>query len=139
MARDQRSGPHTKPCGTSEARRHLNKAQQYLRSANEALDRNDHDAAAGKAVLAGINAADAVSGIVNGDRCDGPHEGAAKHVDKAGQDGKAVSLQLRKLVRKKTQAHYQAGPVAPKEAQDLVQAGARAVAAAERTVERHVG
>lgn len=136
MARDKRSGPNVQTCTVTDARRHLDKAQQYLRSARQALEAYDSDAAAGNAVLAGINSGDAVSGIVNGNRWDGAHEGAARHVERAGPDGKAAARQLRKLIRKKSQAHYQTRPISTNEARDLVQAAERAVSAAERAIGR---
>lgn len=80
MTRDQRSGPNVTPLGVEDATRHLSKAQEYLRAAQGSLAAGDLDAAGGNAVLAGINAADAVSGVLQGNRWSGPHEQAAAHV-----------------------------------------------------------
>jgi len=136
VVRDQRSGANVMPLSVAEARRHLRKAEEYLRSAQAALEGDDGDAAGGTAVLAGINASDAVCGLVLGNHWCGPHEQAAAHAQKAGDDGKAVADQLRKLVRKKTQAHYQVKELRPAEAAALVLAAKRAVVAAQRAEER---
>jgi len=132
VSRDRRTGPNTAPLGVAEALRHLDKAQEYLRAAQRSLAEGDLDAAGGTAVLAGINAADCVSGIVQGNRWNGAHEQAAAHVKRAGDDGRAVAAQLAKLIRKKTQTHYEQTRLRPSEATVLVQAAQRAVLAAER-------
>lgn len=125
------------PLTTAEAHRHLEKAQEYLRAAQRSLTGGDLAAAAGNAVLAGINAADCVSGMIQGNRWNGAHEQAAAHVKKAGTDGRVVAAQLGKLVRKKTQVHYEQTRIRPKQASELVQAAERALAAAELVMARH--
>lgn len=142
MSRDQRSGPNLASLTVEQAGRHLSKAEEYLRTARTALeagdlDAGDLDAAGGNAVLAGINAADSVSGLAQGNRWAGPHEQAAAHVQKAGADGKAVASHLRRLVRQKTRAHYEVKPLDRSEAATLVQAADRAVAAARRARARY--
>ena len=137
MSPDHRSGPNVAAVTVAEAARHLAKAQEYLRAARTALAAGDLDAAGGTAVLAGVNAADSVSGYLQGNRWQGAHEQAAGHVRKAGPDGKAVASQLAKLIRKKTQTHYEVRRLRPIEAGELVQAAERAVAVAERVSERH--
>lgn len=139
MARDQRAGANIKPLDVAGARAHLVRAEEYLRTARKALDDNDTSAAAGNAVLAGIHAADCVSGFLQGNRWDGPHEQAAAHVSKAGSDGAAVGSQLRKLIRRKTQAHYETMPIGLGEASQLVLAAERALAAARRAGARLPG
>lgn len=136
MTRDRRAAPNVTPLTASAALRHLEKANQYLRAAQHSLETGDLDAAGGNAVLAGINAADCVSGIVNADRWNGPHEQAAAHVKRAGDEGRAVAAQLTKLLRKKTQAHYEQARLRPAEVTDLVKAAERAVEAAERAAAR---
>lgn len=137
MARDQRSGPNVTPITPLQAQQHLRKAEEYLRTAQAALAAGDLDAAGGNAVLAGINAADSVSGMLQGTRWSGAHEQAAAHVQKAGPDGKAVATQLRKLVRKKTQTHYEVTRLTPAQARGLVEAAERAVSAARRAVAQY--
>lgn len=136
MSRDQRATPNVTPLTAADAERHLDKAEQYLRVAATALERGDLDAAGGNAVNAGINAADAVSGMVQGDRWNGAHEQAAAHVRKAGPHGRTVANQLGRLVRKKSQAQYEATPLRKKEAEALVQAAERAVGAARVVKQR---
>ncbi len=136
MARDQRSGPKVTPLTVEQAGQHLRKAEEYLRAAQAALAGGDLDAAGGTAVLAGINAADSVSGLAQGNRWSGPHEQAAAHVQRAGADGKAVATQLRRLLREKTRAHYEARPLSRSQAEALVQAAGRALAAAQRAQAR---
>ncbi len=136
MSRDRRAGPNVTPVTAAEASRHLDKAMEYLRAAQYALESGDLDAAGGNAVLAGINAADCVSGVVNGNRWNGAHEQATAHAKTAGPDGRAVGAQLAKLLRKKTQAHYEQTRLRPAEAADLVKAAERAVEVAERSAAR---
>lgn len=137
MSRDRPSGPNVTSMSVAEALRHLAKAHEYLRAAQRSLADGDLDAAGGNAVLAGINAADCVSGLVQGNRWNGPHEQAAGHVRRAGEDGRAVAGQLAKLIRKKTQAHYEQTALRQGEATALVQAAERAVANAERAAARY--
>lgn len=136
MSRDRRGGPNVTPLTVAQALRHLDKAREYLRAAQRSLAAGDNDAAGGTAVLAGINAADCVSGALQGNRWNGTHEQAAAHVKKAGVDGKAVAAQLAKLIRRKNQAHYEQVALRPADAADLVLAAERAVAAAERATAR---
>jgi hypothetical protein len=128
--------PNVTPLTAAEAERHLDKAEQYLRAAATALEHGDHDAAGGNAVNAGINAADSLSGMIQGDRWSGPHEQATAHVRKVGADGRIVANQLAKLIRKKSQAQYEATPLRLNEAAALVQAAERAVEAARVVKQR---
>lgn len=66
----------------------------------------------------------------------GPHEQAAAHLSRAGEEGRAVASQLRKLLRKKTQAHYETKALTAAEAALLVQAAARAVSTARLVAQR---
>lgn len=136
MPRDQRGGTHTTPLTTTQARAHLAKAEEYLAAAHTALGGGAYSAAGGTAVLAGINAADCVAGLLLGSRWNGPHEQAAAHINRAGEEGRAVAAQLRKLLRKKTQAHYETKALTAAEAELLVQAAARAVTTARLVAER---
>jgi hypothetical protein len=120
------------PLSTAEARNHLSKAEQFLRQAQNSLEDEDWDAAGSAAVLAGINAADSVSGMLQGNRWDGAHPQAAAHVRKAGEDGKAVAAQLTKLMAKKTQSQYESKPLRQDESSKLVRAAERAVVVARR-------
>ena len=132
MPRDRRAA--TRTISRSECEQHLRKAQEYVRSARIACDAGSADACAGNAVLATINAADAVAGILLGERWQGPHEGAAQHVARAGAAGVSVARQLRRVIRWKSRAHYDAVPMPAGESLNLLQAAERAVAIAERVI-----
>lgn len=127
MTRDRRKGPNVSPMSVVEALEHLRKAQEYRRAAEYALGNEDFDAAAGNAVLAGINAADCVSGLEQGNRWSGPHGQAPAHIKKGGLAGRAVAGQLSKLLRRKTQAHYEVTRLTMGDAKALVLACQRAV------------
>ena len=132
MGRDRREA--TRTVSRTECEQHLRKAKQYLSSARTACEEGAADAGAGNAVLATINAADAVAGMLLGERWQGPHEGAAQHVAGAGDAGANVARQLRRVLRWKSRAHYDAAPVPLSEALVLLSAAERAVATAERVV-----
>ncbi|MFA5787227.1 MAG: hypothetical protein WDA71_09670 [Actinomycetota bacterium] len=117
-----------------EALSYASQAEEYLRSAEQALDRGDHNSAAGNAVLAGINAADAVSGVILGNRWAGAHTQAPIHAGKAGHEGLEVARELRRLVPAKTQAQYEPDPISKVKAEQLVAAARRAVGVARRVV-----
>jgi hypothetical protein len=110
---------------TAQAVAHYRQATEYLRAAQHCLS-----IAAGTAVDAGINAADAVAGMNLGQRWKGPHEQAADFVAKAGADGKAVARELRRLLPLKTQSHYDATAINKSKATSAVTAAERAVAVA---------
>lgn len=139
MSRDRRVAPNVVALTVSEAVRHLEKAREYLLAAQHSLEIGDLDAAGGNAVLAGVNAADCVSGAINANRWNGPHEQAVAHVKTAGTHGRAVATHLARLLRKKTQAHYEQTRLRPSEVADLVRAAERAVDIAERAAARLPG
>jgi len=132
MARERRDP--TRAVTRAECLQHLRKAREYLRSAQEASTLGAADACAGNAVLATMNAADAVAGILIGERWQGPHEGAADHVARGGEEGVAVARHLRRVLRWKSRAHYDALPVPPAESLNLLRAAERAIAIADRIV-----
>ena len=88
----------------SEAAAHKEQAAEYLRAAQYSMSVGDFNAAAGAAVDAGINAADAVAGVNLGQRWKGPHDQAADFVAKAGPEGKEIARHLRRLLPLKTQS-----------------------------------
>jgi hypothetical protein len=69
-------------------------------------------------------------------RWKGPHEQAADFVAKAGNEGKEIARELRRLLPLKTQAHYEPGQVSATKARGAVAAAERAVAIARRAVAR---
>jgi hypothetical protein len=127
---------NTTPITRRQAAAHCSKAQEYLRAAEHALEIGDHNAAAGTAIDAGINAADAVAGMNLGRRWKGAHEQAARFVAGAGVDGRDVAKELRRLLPLKTQAQYSSDPIPRRKATACVEAARRAVAVAARATAR---
>ena len=132
MVRDRRGV--TRAISRSESEQHLRKAQEYAASAKAAYEVGAADACAGNAVLATINAADAVAGVLLGERWQGPHDGSAQHVARAGEHGASIARHLRRVIRWKSRAHYDATPMLLGESSHLLRAAERAVAIAERVV-----
>lgn len=132
IVRDRRDP--TRAISLAECRQHLRKANEYLQSARLAFEDDAADACAGNAVLATINATDAVAGVLLGERWQGPHEGAAGHVVRGGEEGRAIATHLRRVLRWKTRAHYDATSVPRVEASALLKAAERAIVIAERVV-----
>ena len=131
-----RSAPQTVPVTPEQAVAHAQQAEEYLRAAQHALSTGDFNAAAGTAVDAGINAADAVAGMNLGQRWKGPHDQAADFAARAGREGREVARELRRLLPMKTLAHYDPAPVSPARARAAVAAAERAVAVAHRATAR---
>lgn len=134
VARESAGG--TVSVTAAQAAAHRNQAEEYLRSARAALSLGDDNAAAGNAVNAGINAADAVAGANLGKRWRGPHEQAADFAAIAGVEGREVAKELRRLIPVKTLAHYDASPVSRTKAAAAVASAERAVAVARRVTSR---
>jgi uncharacterized protein (UPF0332 family) len=131
-----RSAPQTVPITPREAVAHLRQAEEYLRAAQHSLSIGDFNAAAGTAVDASINAADAVAGMNLEHRWKGPHDQAAEYVSRAGTEGKEIARELRRLLPLKTQSHYDAATVTEAKARSAVAAAERAVAVARRATAR---
>ena len=123
---------NTTPITQRQAIAHCSKAQEYLAQQNTPLEIGDHNAAAGTAIDAGINAADAVAGMNLGRRWKGAHEQAARFVAGAGVDGRDDAKELRRLLPLKTQAQYSSDSISPRKATACVEGVRRAVAVAPR-------
>jgi hypothetical protein len=132
MTRERRAP--TRAISLGDARQHLRKAQEYLSSARAAEQVGAADACAGNAVLATINAADAVAGVLIGERWQGPHEGAVGHLTRGGEERRAIAVHLRRVLRWKSRAHYDALALPVTEAEALLKAAERAVVIAQRVV-----
>ena len=131
-----RSSSQTVAISVQEAVAHQRQAEEYLRAAQHSLAIGDYNAAAGTAVDAGINAADAVAGMNQGQRWKGPHDQAADFAEKVGGEGKEIARELRRLLPLKTQSHYDAAAVTSAKARSAVTAAERAVAIARRAIAR---
>lgn len=123
----------------ADAAAHCRQAEEYLRAAEHSLEIGDFNAAAGTAIDAGINAADAVAGMNLGRRWKGAHEQAAQFVAGAGIDGRDAAKELRRLLPLKTQSHYSSKPVTRAKATSCVDSARRAVVIARRATSRPAG
>ena len=115
--------------GTREdARSHLSKAREFLNAANLELEMELHTAAASSAVLAGINAKDAICLQLTGrtDKSE-DHRAAVPELAAAGPAGKAIESTFRRLLGLKTAAQYQATPISRTDATKAVKWASRMV------------
>jgi hypothetical protein len=88
-----------------QARAYLGKAEQYVEAASAELEAGRSIAAASLAVHAGINAADAVTGMRLGQRAAGQnHDEVLALLRRAGADGAAIERDLLRLLPLKTKA-----------------------------------
>lgn len=95
-----------------DARSHLRKAREFLDAAVLELAMELHTAAASSAVLAGINAKDAICLQLSGRTGNSEdHRAGVPELVAAGPAGKALESTFRRLLGLKTAAQYQAGPI----------------------------
>ena len=103
MPRQRRS----RQVSLQQARAYLEKAEEYTEAANAELEAGRSIAAASLAVHAGINAADAVTGMRLGQRAAGQnHDEVLALLRQAGPDGAAMERDLLRLLPLKTKAEY---------------------------------
>lgn len=114
-----------------DALRHLAKAREFLDAADLELHMELHTAAASSAVLAGINAKDAICLRLTGrtGKSD-DHRAAVPELAAAGPAGKALESTFRRLLGLKTAAQYQAAPISRTDATKAVEWATRMVDAA---------
>ena len=113
----------------AQVRAYLGKAEEYLSAATAELDADRPVAATSLAIHAGINAADAVTGVRLGHRAAGQdHDEVIGLLRMAGPDGVAVAKELGRLLPMKTRAEYEPDDIPKSDA-------ARAVDRARRIVE----
>lgn len=95
-----------------DAHRHVRKAREFLDAAGLELEHELYTAAASSAVLAGINAKDAICLQLTGrtGKSD-DHRSAVPELAAAGPAGKALESTLRRLLALLTTAPYQAVPI----------------------------
>lgn len=116
--------------GPREAQAYLDKAQEFLRAAQDSLGLSNNTAAVGNAVHAGIAAADALSAARTRTIWRGEHAQAAGHLEAAGEEGKQAARHLRRLLPMKTRAEYDPAPMRGADARAAVQGAERIVALA---------
>lgn len=114
--------------GRDDARRHLDKAREFLTAAGLEYERELFTAAASSAVLAGINAKDAICLRLTGrtGKSD-DHRAAVPELAAAGPGGKALESTFRRLLGLKTSAQYQAAPIGRTDATKALQWATRMV------------
>jgi hypothetical protein len=101
------------------------KSSAWLEAAEESLRALRWDVAAGSAVNAGMNACDALTGALVGQRAGGEHTEAVDLLTEAGDDGRAAAKQLSQLLRFKTPAQYDPAPLPESEARKAVEMARR--------------
>ena len=111
--------------------RHLRKAREFLEAADVELSGGLYSAAASSAVLAGINAKDALCLRLTGrtGKTDN-HTVPIGELAKAGPAGKRLEATFRRLLGMKTTAQYQATPIQHADAHKAVEWATRMVDAA---------
>jgi hypothetical protein len=124
------------PVSRAEAAAYQAKAKNWLESARQNLVAERWDVAAGSAVTAGVNACDALSGALLGQRAGGGHAEAAVLLSTAGEEGKQASRQLSQLLRFKAPAQYDPLPIAESDARKAVELADRIVQRAETALAR---
>lgn len=111
-----------------QAQAHLRKAREFLDAATVELEMGLHTAAASSAVLAGINAKDAICLQLTGrTNTSQDHRAAVPELAAAGPAGKTLESTFRRLLALKTTAQYQATPISSTEATKAVQWATRMV------------
>lgn len=117
------------------ARGHLAKAQEFLAEAQSALTNGHPNAATSNAVIAGINAKDAICLVLVGKtRKAEDHRQAVGELKKAGKIGADLATTLDRLLKPKTKSQYQSASMVIKDAEAAVNQAARLVEEAERVV-----
>lgn len=114
------------------ARDHLAKAQEFLSEAQSALKSGHLNVATSNAVIAGINAKDAICLTLVGKTSKSDDHGqAVPELRKAGKAGAELAPTLDRLLKPKTRAQYQSLPMAQKDAEVAVRHAGQLVAGAK--------
>ena len=127
-------------CGRPEVRIRLAQATQYVEVAKLVLgdvsDESRPGVAGSLAVLAGIAAADATCCVTLRQRFRGQdHQGAANLVVTVSPNGATMANDLRRLLKKKDDAHYASSFLGATTAKEMVTWAERLIRAARRVVE----
>jgi HEPN domain-containing protein len=117
------------------ARGHLAKAQEFLSEAKSALANGHVNAATSNAIIAGINAKDAICLVLVGKTSKADdHRQAVAELKKAGKIGADLAATLDRLLKPKTKSQYQSLSMVIKDAEAAVNQAVRLVEEAERVV-----
>lgn len=104
------------------ARRHLDKAREFLDAAEVSLDLNMFNAAVSNAVVSGINSKDAICLRLTGrTRNNRNHADAAKELNQAGKRARDLAPTLTRLLKAKSKAQYQSVTATRSEAVKAIQ------------------
>lgn len=117
------------------ARGHLAKALEFQTEARSALANGHLNAATSNAVIAGINAKDAICLILVGttNKAD-DHRQAVAELRKAGKVGADLAVTLDRLLKSKTKSQYQTSRMVLRDAQAAVKQANRLLEEAERVL-----
>ncbi len=116
-----------------QARAYVSKAEEYLSAATAEIAADRPIAATSLAIHAGINAADAVTGMRLGQRAAGQdHDEALALLRTAGPDGTAVAKELARLLPMKARAEYEPDDIPKSDASKAVERARRIVEVACR-------
>ncbi len=114
---------------------HLTKAQEFLSDAKSALANGHANVATSNAVIAGINAKDAICLVSVGKTAKADdHRQAVGELRKAGKIGADLASTLDRLLKPKTKSQYQTLSVVMKDAESAVNQAARLVDEASQIV-----
>jgi HEPN domain-containing protein len=135
-----RGKPRTRPVAPHQVVQFLQKAEEFLHTAEEALTEGWNSPAAGNAVHAGINACDAILGARTGERSAGQdHDQAADLLEALPVIGRDAANRLRRLVSMKTKAEYDPAPISAKDAAQACERAKSLVELATRVVQERLG
>lgn len=118
-----------------DARAHLDKAREFVAAAEASLELGLFNAAASNAVIAGINAKDAIClKVIGATGKTDSHADAVGELARVGATGKALAPVLGRLLKLKARSQYQTMPIAAAQAGRAVAWARQLVEAAHRAV-----
>jgi len=118
-----------------EARGHLTKAQEFLAEAKSALANGHANVATSNAIIAGINAKDAICLVLVGKTAKADdHRQAVGELRKAGKIGAGLASTLDRLLKPKTKSQYQTLSMVMRDAESAVNQATRLVDEASQVV-----
>lgn len=118
-----------------DAKAHVAKANEFLEAARSTVDLDLYSAATSDAVLAGINANDAICLSLTGvTRKPDNHSAATAELKAAGPTGAALAPTLARLLKMKSKAQYQSAAVGSLDAINAVRWATKLVDSAEDAV-----
>jgi HEPN domain-containing protein len=125
----------TRAVSPAQVRAYARKAEEFLAAATTELEMRRTIAATSLAIHAGINAADALTGMRLGRRAAGQdHDEVLSLLRDAGPDGAAMAKELIRLLPVKTKSEYEPDDVPKSEANTAVERARRCVAVARRVL-----